>query len=194
MSFAVFDRKEMSDAAKAPAKTASSVKSAIILVKSRANDRIDAYMKANFKQPTTDAQSEGYKGQTNLYELEVEVMAYLVMGSPDDITKAQTKLAEKTAALKILSPKLSGEAGAAMYKEGLKQASASSKKQKLEASKAAVKPLSKIGKAVEKLNKEDKSYLENFLGNGDDAKALINHIKLLEQVQSQVPLFCGPTL
>ena len=178
----------MSASAKAGAKKADSIKIAVTLIKSRANDRIDAYMKANFKQPTTDAQMEGYRGQTSLYELEVEVMAYLVMGSPDDIEKAQKKLAEKTAELKILPPKLSGEAGAAMYKEGLKQASASSKKQKLQADKAAVKPLSKIGKAVEKLNKEDKSYLENSLGDGDDAKALINHIKLLEQVQSQVPL------
>ncbi len=187
MSFAVFDRQEMPDAAKAPAKKADSIKTAITLIKSRANGRIDAYMKANFKQPTTDAQMEGYKGQTNLYELEVEVMACLVMGSPDDITKAQTKLSEKTAALKILPPKLSGEPGAAMYKEAVKKASASPKKQKVEAGKAAVKPLSKIGKAVEKLNKEEKSYLEKFLGDGDDAKGLIQHIKALEQLQSQVP-------
>ena len=187
MSFAVFDRQEMSDAAKALAKKADSVKTAITLIKSRANDRIDAYMKANFKQPTTDAQMEGYKGQTNLYELEVEVMAYLVMGSPDDITKAQKKLAEKTSELKILPPKLSGEPGAAMYKEAVKKANASSKKQKVEAGKAAVKPLSKIGKAVEKLNKEDKSYLEKFLGDAGDAKNLINQIKLWEQMESQLP-------
>ena len=188
LEFTVFDRKEMSAAAKAPPRKADSVTKAITLVKSRANDRIDAYMKANFKQPTTDAQMEGYRGQTNLYELEVEVMAYLVMGHDEDIAKAQKKLAEKTAELKILPPKLSGEAGAAMYKEGLKQASANSKKQKIQAGKAPVKPLSRIGKAVEQLTKDDKSYLEKFLGDGDDAKALIQRIKLLEQLQSQVPL------
>ena len=29
--------------------------------------------------------------------------------------------------------------------------------------------------------------MEKFLGDGDDAKALIQHIKALEQLQSQVP-------
>ena len=111
----------------------------------------------------------------------------MAMGSGDDITKAQKKPAEKAAELKALPPKLSGEAGAAMYKGGLKQASASPKNQKPQASKAPVKPLPRIGKAVEKLNKEDKSYLEKFLGDAEDAKNLIQHIKLLEQVQSQLP-------
>ena len=74
-----------------------------------------------------------------------------------------------------------------MYKEAVKKANASSKKQKVEAGKAAVKPLSKIGKAVEKLNKEDKSYLEKFLGGAEDAKNLINQIKLWEQMESQLP-------
>ena len=64
----------MSDAAKAAPRKADSVTKAVTLVKSRANGRIDAYMKANYKQPTTDAQMEGYQGQTNLYEfMEVEV-------------------------------------------------------------------------------------------------------------------------
>jgi hypothetical protein len=49
------------------------------------------------------------------------------------------KLAEKTAALKILPPKLSGEAGSSMYKEGLKKAKASSKRQKQGPVKAPVK-------------------------------------------------------
>ena len=157
------------------------------LVVSRANDRIDAYMKANFKPPTTDAQKAGYQGQIELYELGAKVMAHQAMSDNKKVKGQQEKLAEKTAELKILPPKLSGEAGASMYKEGLKKASASSKRQKVEAGKAAHKPLSKLGNAVEKLNKEDKSYLEKFLGDGDDAKALIQHIKALEQLQSQVP-------
>ena len=76
-----------------------------------------------------------------------------------------------------------------MYKGGLKKASASSKRQKVEAGKAAVKPLSKLGNAVEKHNKGDKSYLEKFLGDGDDAKALIQHIKALEQLQNLIGQF-----
>ena len=59
MSFAVFDRQEMSDAAKALAKKADSVKTAITLVKPRANDRIDAYMKANELQAANHRRPDG---------------------------------------------------------------------------------------------------------------------------------------
>ena len=187
LSFTVFDRTDLDWAAHANPKKDATINVALSRVLSRANDRIDAYMKSNFKPPTTDAQKAGYQGQMDLYELEVKVMAHQVMSDDKKVKEQQEKLAEKTAELKILPPKLSGEAGASMYKEGLKKASASSKRQKVEASKAAHKPLSKLGNAVEKLNKEDKSYLEKFLGDGDDAKALIQHIKMLEQVQSQVP-------
>ena len=187
LSFTVFDRTDLDWAAHANPKKGATINIALSRVLSRANDRIDAYMKSNFKPPTTDAQKAGYKGQMELYELEVRVMAHQVMSDDKKVKEQQEKFAAKTAELKILPPKPSGEAGASMYKEGLKKASASSKRQKVEASKAAAKPLSRLGNAVEKLSKEDKSYLEKFLGDGDDAKALINHIKMLEQVQSQVP-------
>ena len=187
LSFTVFDRADLDWAAHANPKKDATITKALGLVLSRANDRIDAYMKSNFKPPTTDAQKAGYRGQIELYELEAKVMAHQAMSGDKKAKGQQEKLAEKPTELKILPPKLSGEAGASMYKEGLKKASASSKRQKVEAAKAAHKPLSKLGNAVEKLNKEDKSYLEKFLGDGDDAKALIQHIKMLEQVQSQVP-------
>jgi hypothetical protein len=46
--------------------------------------------------------------------------------------------------------------------------------------------------SIKQLSKEDKSYLENFLGDGTDAKNLINHFKALGQVQSQMSLLPGP--
>ena len=71
-------------------------------------------MKSNFKEGSTDTQKAGYQAQMELFELEVDVMAHQVMGGPDKVVEAQQKLAEKTAALKILPPKLSGEAGSSM--------------------------------------------------------------------------------
>ena len=127
-----------------------------------------------------------------LFELDVDVMAHQVMSDNDMVAEAQQKLAEKTAALKILPPKLSGEAGSSMYKEGIKKARASSKRQKQEQVKAPVEHLSKIRKAVEQLSKENKSYLEKFLGDGTDAENMINHFKSLGQVRSQMPLLPGP--
>jgi hypothetical protein len=132
-------------------------------------------MKSNFKEGSTDTQKAGYQAQMELFELEVNVMAHQVMSGDDMVAEAQMKLAEETAALKIQPPKLSGEAGSSMYKEGLEKAKASSKRQKQEPDKTPVKHQSKIGKDVEQLSKEDKSYLEKFLGDGTDAKNPINH-------------------
>ena len=94
---------------------------AITLVKSRANLRIEAYMKSNYKEGTTDAQKAGYKAQAELFELEVSVMAHQVMSGNDKVKEEKLKLANKTAELKLLPPELSGEAGTSMYKEALKK-------------------------------------------------------------------------
>ena len=74
MSFTVFDRADLAWAAHANPKKGAAINKALTLVLSRANGRIDAYMKPNFKPPTTGAQKAGYQGQMELYELEVRVM------------------------------------------------------------------------------------------------------------------------
>jgi len=60
LSFTVFDRGELGWAAHANPKKGATIIKAAQLAVSRANGRIDAYMKANLKPPTTGAQKAGY--------------------------------------------------------------------------------------------------------------------------------------